>query len=543
MTKKRLAAIALALAMVVPMFSACAKTPAASSSATSSSTSSSTGTSYKDHLDISIAYWSVGASVDASKPDLIRDQVYKKFNMTIVPDNITWDDYKTKINTWAAAGNLPDVFADDAITESNFSKWCTEGVVQAIPTDLSAYPNIQKYLSQADVQNYKYPLGAADAKYYCIPRPTYSTMDMWANDNAVMVRKDWMEKVGITTMPTNMDEFITLMKAFVQKDPDGDGKNDTIGLTCYDAGWLSYLMNNYEPAVQTWKLVDGQWVAGLSTDDALLGVEALKKLYDAGGLDQDFATLKSGDGLAKFTSGKAGAYAHSGYPTTLVSVQQAMQKVYPDKKFADTVTLMLPWKSPDGNYYRTIASTPWSETYFNAKDSAEKVQRVLAFMDWGLSTDGFNLMRYGIKDVDYTQSGDTITPIISKDAKGNPITLNTKYPFCGLGSFFSWEQDFSYKNPSTDPSILKLANDTLNWEIKNCKGTPTNLALAFINYPAKSKINWNLKDALTKAILSKDAVATWKQIVADYNKNGGTEAQTEINAQAKALNITGVTEP
>ena len=541
MKAKRLGVFLLAVAMVFTMFAGCGNKQGAASSSTP--TGSSTNP-YKNHLTISIAYWGIGTSVDASKTDPIRDIMYKKFNITITPVNITWDDYKTKVNTWAAAGTLPDVFADDAVYESNFSKWCTQGVIKKLPDDMSAYPNVKKYLAQSDVMAYRYPLGDKNGKYYCVPRPTYDSIDWWANDNACLLRKDWMTKLGFTQNPTNMDEFITMMKAFVEKDPDGNGKNDTIGCTCYDAGWLTYFFNNYEPAVGTWtKDASGQWIPGFTTDKALQGVAALKKLYDAGGLDKDFATLKGTQGMEKFENGVAGAYVHSGYPATLGSIQTAMKKANPKFDISTSITEMLPWKAADGNYYRTISASPWSETYFNYKDSDEKMDRVLRLLDWGwgVGTEGFNYMRYGIEGKDYTKSGDTITPIKKLDASGKDISGQDE-PIRGLGSFWTWAQTWQYSNPASDPAMLKIANDTLSWEMKNCKATPTNLTLGFIDYDGKDKANFAFKDELTKALLSKDAVAEWKSMIKTQMSSGYTQAIAGINAKAKELGITDYTE-
>ena len=543
MKAKRLGALLLTAAMVFTMFYGCGKQQASASKA-ASGTSSATENKFANKLTISVAYWDIGKEFDNSKPDKIRDQIYKKFNMTINPINVTWDDYKTKINTWAAAGTLPDVFADDAIAETNFAKWCSQGVVKQLPDDMSAYPNLKKYLDQVDVQNYKYPLGST-GKFYCIPRGTYPNIDMWANDYAVILRKDWREKVGVTKVPETMDEFITLMKDFVTKDPDGNGKNDTIGLTCYDANWLQFFFNSYEPAILNWtKASDNTWIPGFMTDKAIDGVVALKKLYDAGGLDKDFATLKGNEGQAKLESGVAGAYAHSGYSAKLYAIYTAMQKTYPGTwNCSDKLELMKPFKNADGNYYRFIQATPWSETYFSKNCSDEKMTRMLSFMDYMSSTEGFNLFRYGIKGVDYTQDASgNITLIQNKDSSGKVMTIAEEYPVTGFACFVAWAQEFTYKNPAINSDIQTIANGMLNWEMKNCKATPTNLSLGFIDFTNKDKCNFSLKDELTKAILSKDAASEWKSMIATSRKSGYDVAIKSLNETATKLGITDYTE-
>ena len=44
------------------------------------------------------------------------------------------------------------------------------------------------------------------------------------------MRIDWLENLGMD-VPTNWDEFVAVLEAFTFGDPDGNGENDTIGMT------------------------------------------------------------------------------------------------------------------------------------------------------------------------------------------------------------------------------------------------------------------------------------------------------------------------
>ena len=511
----------------------------------SKATPKASTTSYKTHLTINLCHWRAGEAI-TGQSDAVLSTLEKKFNVTINPINVTWGDYKTKINTWAAAGSLPEVFSDDAATEKQFPQWISSKLVKALPSDMSAYPNIKKYLNQEDIQAYKYPFGAKNAKYYGVPRATYQSVDWWANDYCIMIRKDWMKKVGITKVPTNMDEFTKLMKAFVAKDPDGDGKADTVGLTAYTQDWLYPLFTGYEPSIMTWtKDSSNKWTAGFMTNGALKGIAAIKKLYDAGGLDRDIATFKGDEGKDKFTSGHAGAYAQSGYPTALMTLYSAFQKTYGAKwKWTDHIVLMKPFKCSDGNYYRHIQSTAWSETYFSSKCSDEKMKRVLAMLDWGFTTtsDGFKLMRYGIKGKDYTEKNGKITLINKKDSNGAIMTINQKYPSTILANWWGWFQDWSYTDSTfAYPDMQKQAKDLLDWEMKNCKPEKTNLMLSWMPYQGKENENYAMGAEIIKACASSDAVAEWKQMVNNYKANGYTKLLASMNAYAKKYHFTGYT--
>lgn len=49
-------------------------------------------------------------------------------------------------------------------------------------------------------------------------------IDLKPYDLAMLWRKDWLDKVGITKAPETLEEFEKAVYAFAEKDPDGNGK-------------------------------------------------------------------------------------------------------------------------------------------------------------------------------------------------------------------------------------------------------------------------------------------------------------------------------
>lgn len=547
---KKAISIVTACALMATMAAGCSskdgKKADSGSSTTSSQSSAGSEDPFKEHMTISIAYWNIGSGIKPEEEDKVRDIIYKKLNIDIKPVNTTWDDYTQKIQVWAASSQLPDAFAIDAISSPNYKKWITQGIVKELPADFSKYPNLKKVMDDPGAAGYKYPLGAADGKFYCIPRPTYPNPDMWANDIGVFLRKDWMKNVGITKEPENMDEFIELMKAFVEKDPDGDGKKNTIGLTMYDASWLGYFFMGYEPGIAApsqWvrDKKTGKWTQAFMTEDCLKGVLALKKLYDAGGMDLDFATLKGEDGFDKFATGRAGAYSHSVYPATHATLWDKFKKNSPEIDWANEwdqrIALLKPFKHDDGNRYRQVHPTPWSETYINAKCDDKKTDRILRLFDFLHSEEGFNLMRLGIEGTDWKKEGDKVVITREKDENGNFKPLGKIHLICGLASISTWAQDFQYNNPGTPEKLRKVSQDMLDWQLKNCKPVDTDVRVSYIDYGSKDKATAQFKDDLIKALLSKDTEKTWKEIVNERRKNGYDQVVKDFNEAAEKLGI------
>ena len=120
-------------------------------------------------MEISFMSWGVANSIFDSEPDRMRDFIEKKFNIKISVLDADWDDMEQKTNTWAAAGTLPDVIGgQDLGGTPKYRQWIDDGVVRALPGDLSKYPYVEKYVRQPDADFY-----AIDGKNYFLPRQTY----------------------------------------------------------------------------------------------------------------------------------------------------------------------------------------------------------------------------------------------------------------------------------------------------------------------------------------------------------------------------------
>lgn len=543
---KKVVVLLLLTAMIFTAFAGCGKedegadsTPASSQTASQADATTAAEDPLAEHLELSLAMWGIGEAI-TDQPDAVRDKIYKDLNITIKPMNVTWDDYVQKIQVWAVSSQLPDFFAIDVIGTTNYKDWIEQGIVHALPEDLSPYPNIKKLMDSPGFDIYTYPLGDPNGKIYAIPRLNHLNIDDWSCDTGIHVRKDWMQNVGITKEPENMDEFITLMKAFVEQDPDKNNKKDTIGLTCYNSSWLAWFFLAYEPGVQSggWvrdKENPGKWIPGFMTKDCLEGMKELKRLYEAGGLDRDFANIKGEEGRDKFASGKAGAYAHDVTPSTLGYVQESFEKINPDKQYKDVVTILKPFKHADGNYYRHIANPAWSETYINANCDDKKVDRIMRLFDYVLGDEGYNLIHFGIEGTDWHKEGDQIVLTSQKDAEGKDIPLTVSYPFTKCGFIAEWSGTRQWTNPSTKPELQKMSGDMNDWLQQNAIAVPTDLRISLLDVPSKDKATEKIGDDIIKCVLSNDVEKTWNEIVSGYRANGYDRLIEEINdACAKA---------
>lgn len=548
---KKIVVLLIVATMVFSVLAGCGSqsnnvtTPEATPETTEDTSTEPPADPLADPMEISFAMWDIGQAIVDGQPDAVREKLYKDLNITIKPINVTWDDYMEKIQIWAASAQLPDMFAVDVVGTQNYENWIDQGIVQSLPDDLSAYPNLKDRMNSSGMDVYKYPVNDPSGKFYAVPRISSFSADGWANNTGIMLRKDWMTNVGITKEPENMDEFITLMKAFVENDPDQNNKKDTAGLTCYNADWLSWFFAAYEPGMiggaSNWvRDIEnpGKWIPAFMTKSTLEGMKALKKLYDDGGLDRDFAALKGEEGEDKFASSKAGAYAHDVSPATLDYLGQKYLKNYPDKKFEDAITILKPFKNVnDGQYYRYIANPAWSETYINATVDAKKVDRIMRLFDYVIGDDGYNLIHFGIEGTDWKKDGDKVVLTPQLDAAGAIIPISTTYPFTKGGFIAEWSGTHQYSDPSTTPVLQKMSSDLYDWLIANAKASPIDLRLPFFDVPNKDKATVKFGEITIKCIMSEDIEATWNEIVSQFRTNGYDKLIDEVNAECAKLGI------
>ncbi len=440
-----------------------------------------------------------GASALASPSAMICcKKIEKDFNVTLKPMDIGWDNYKEKSQVWAAAGTLPDIITNALTSDqpATYNEWVNQDLIHALPDDLSAYPNLKTVMEVKGVEGIN-----RDGKYYAIPRMTFPLSEIeavWAVDRAFFVRKDWMEKLGIED-PKNFDEFNAMLKAFVEKDPDGNGKKDTYGMVMNTLGYFksAFVPTFPEFGNNGWLKEDGKWIPFYASKKMDEVVVQARKLYQEGGLDPDFAVAKAGEGNQKFYQSKAGAFAFkSGSVLQSNGVRTEWEKNNPGLDFFDHVKIVHLWPDSEGNIYRQVNRPWWSETMINADVDDKKLDRILRIYDWLLSPEGKEVFDYGIEGKDFTKEGDKYTIIREKDENGQFIDLKKKYPSMDIISqMAAWRdasgiEDNEANRAAFGDKPVQFVQDEIKWQLDNA--SQSRLNLIFKPCPHQQKTNCQL---------------------------------------------------
>ncbi len=133
----------------------------------------------------------------------------------------------------------------------------------------------------------------------------YSVFNKYEGGTMPTIRADWLEKLGLD-VPQTLDEFYTVLKAFKEQDPDGNGVDDTYGLSTAGLYDIQGFMGAFGVKARYVIDEDGRRTIPYSSDAAIAGFEWLSKLYNEGLLDPNFVTNSSTEMRNLFLADRVG---------------------------------------------------------------------------------------------------------------------------------------------------------------------------------------------------------------------------------------------
>ena len=522
--------------------------PSCVSSPEEQTSSQAPSSSYTEHMEISVAYWNIREMASRNdRPDAIQQLIEDRFNISLELTDVSWFDYEDRYNVMAATNSLPDVFATNmtngagASLASSLKSLVNKKAIRALPEDLSNYPEVQEVLQMVQgnvTQLY--------GKNYTIPRTSFEDQLLSSSDAGLLVRKDWMETLGISD-PQSLEEFHQMLVAFVKEDPDGNGRSDTIGLNVNNRQAMGkWVILGIAPEcnVYSWVERDGEFIPCFVTPEFEPVVSAYRELYSSGALDPDFHLKKTDDAVLDFVQGKLGALEYKSSPSALSEIV-TQWKMYQQKPIEECVKLLHIFPAPDGKRYSNSSSPAWSESAFSSKVDDQKMDRILSIYEFLLSEEGWRLTRLGIEGQDYTSSSQEMSDgniqikgfqsLLENTGDGFSQALREKYPslelFSSLASWGGNKNDFAYNDVNVQrygESVMELSNEELSWNRENTIQIERPFWFYSLLQDGNSSFSTaRMLDDLTRVIIGDgDPVEEWRKIVQGYYAEG---LQTYIN--------------
>ncbi|MCZ8523501.1 MULTISPECIES: type 2 periplasmic-binding domain-containing protein [Paenibacillus] len=420
------------------------------------------GASAGDGKPVKLDIIETGSGLPTPDQDIIKselDQALKtEINLTVYA---SMDDYKNQLNVRMASSNYPDLFLVDKQQLKQFSE-------QGLLLDLAAHKDKLKgaldFIGEESVKK-----GTLGGKLYAIAKSPQVPYDTY------WVRKDWLDKLGLK-VPSTPEELLELSKAFKEKDPDGNGKADTFGLTGSKLGAFSTLFGAYgigfESTSPSIYVKDGKMVNALYDGKMKDALAFIRGLVATGSVDPELLANSGLQHRQKAIKGEAGIIYIDWPNMTKDQFVEQMKAVSANVNWVQVGAL----KGPGGAYASGWDTGKTAGLYAIPKaleKNPEKLQKVFDLLNYVSSKEGSYLVQYGVKGKHYNLDGEKVVPTELMAKEGGYFWL---YQFTGRPELEYLRVKFEKQAPYMEFASKQPRIDAYN---------------GFINYPA----GYNAADA------------------------------------------------
>lgn len=440
------------------------------------------------------------------------------------------------LNVMLASGEMPDC----ATLSGKSSAWMYEQeLVRTIPRNM-----VEKYCpSLIEVYN-EYPLLYAqtlnpnnDQEFNYLTGVTFQFVGYYLNCD--YYRYDWIQNLGID-LGVNVEQvtdrlyvaedgielskFKEIIDAFVNKDPDGNGQNDTVGVTGQNLTHGQYY-SAYGFHAGT-NDVNGRAEMYYVLPEYKEFLKGFAELNARGLVDADIIQGNRQLMWDKVNSGNAGYFIVStnALQSSWATDRPPLQLLERDP---EALILATPGIKPDGGTVQSLVNaSPAYENFFVRADiDDQKLAKILQFVElaWfgGGDKDFHASMLYGEKDVDWKWNDEGTAPVkINNLANGERGT----WTFGQLGQgadATGWIADDPLFNAGSkywtgpDGSWMKFQHPQYKQDISNTTD------IAAIDAEVSGDINAYVGEYRTQVFLGqKDVDSTWDEYLAELDRLG-----------------------
>ncbi|GKX31465.1 ABC transporter substrate-binding protein [Vallitalea longa] len=217
------------------------------------------------------------------------EQFKEQFGLDIKAEPYSNDSWKTQFTLMLSTNELTDIVVNSATSLTELNQYGEQGYFLPLNEYLDYMPNFKARLEE--YPEWKAAITAPDGNIYAIAKLNVTLIGQIPR---IFLNKTWLDNVGMEE-PTNLDELYEVLKAFKEKDANGNGDaNDEIPLSYdRDAYWYTDIpllsaFGLYGFARDYLLIEDGGTVSsGNITDNYKAYLKYMRKLYSEGLIDQE----------------------------------------------------------------------------------------------------------------------------------------------------------------------------------------------------------------------------------------------------------------
>ena len=434
---KGISIITLILLIVTGTIAGCGSSNTAGSTSSAASNtaaataagSSSAGPASTSIVDSSkLTKLSVFAAMDPATAQSCKElndcEVFKELEKRtgVHVDWIHPTDVDQQFNLMVASGKYPDLIKYNwKGVKGGAAKYAQDGVILKL-NDL--------------IKNYAAGLNSVISKYPIVSKEMTDALgDMYYLPELIVtpenniykgpvIRKDWLEKLNLS-VPADVNQLYEVLKAFKEKDPNGNGKADEWGMSgacnLTGGGFMTTSAHSIGHLSWAWDtntgfyLKDGKVKYGPMEPEFGDALKYTNKLYAEGLLDPDYIVNDRSKLDAKVMNDQVGFCFH--YQPTNFMTQMAGKE--PNFNIAGIPYLKGPG-GQKGDYDGSLIQTVVNDGCMAITTACKYPEEAMKWLDYCYSEEGNLLFNFGIENKSYTmQNGvPTYTDLILHNPDG-----------------------------------------------------------------------------------------------------------------------------
>lgn len=236
---------------------------------------------------------------------LVTRTYEEKTNIGVRWELVAEQSYAEKVNLMFASNNLPDAFVGSSFTILEEEKFGKQGALIPLENLIEQYaPNLKRLMAKDP--SIRRSITSSDGHIYALPRYTDLPRDMTA---PFQINRKWLDQLGLA-MPNTTDELYTVLKAFKERDPNGNGQPDEIPLSSVKLdslknvllGAFGYIGNNHI------NMIDEKALFVPMQDNYSQFLMYMNKLHSEGLLDKEVFTQTQQQMKANGENNRIGAF-------------------------------------------------------------------------------------------------------------------------------------------------------------------------------------------------------------------------------------------
>lgn len=459
----------------------------------------------------------------------IVDQLQEKTGVKIKLVDSNFNNWEERLGILIASEDIPDIFITKGLENREvYYKWMKDGILLPISdyVDAAKYPNIQKALDRfSDLT------ALQEGKHYSIP--IQNNLSGNSGAHALYIRTDWLEAVGMD-MPTTIDEFYEVAKAFREKDPDKSGQQDTYGLCTNGIWWLYPIFNAFNTSFERFQKVGDTWEPEAISDNMKEAVTFLNKCYKEKLIDPDFMSVSEDKKIENFISGRVGMIIHNA-EGRYTELYDKFKAAYPDEdpkdKFSYLTTAL---EGPDGTKRVDTGLDYWCATAIRSNLEPEKIDKALGLLEYLLSDEGSRLMMLGEEGVDYKVEDGKYISTLPTDENGELEDLSEVHPASKIRNLVAWTDEKYLPDNMRNKEDYMNASKAFAEAAYQDPLVYVNVSTDVVDSAEIKQIKDAVYEGLAKIITqSEDVEKDFETYVQNWKDVGGEKYRTAINEAAK----------